>query len=423
MNVVVIGGGPAGILAGISASEQGNQVTILEKMNTLGKKLCITGKGRCNITSSLPIDEFIKNIPGNGKFLYSAFKNFTNKDIINLLEQEGLKTKVERGNRVFPVTDRASDVRDALIRVLKKKNVKTITDAKVEEIEVKNGKVTGVYYILNSNLQFIGADKVILATGGKSYPLTGSTGDGYEMAKKLGHTITEIRPSLVALKAKGDICQKLQGLSLKNVGLKIYRDNKLVYEDFGEMLFTHFGVSGPIILSGSAHLVRGSMENVYISIDLKPALDEAKLDERILRDFSEGKNKEFKNSLDKLLPQKLIPVVVDIMNKITNEDLKIDEKENISNKKVNSITKEERHKLVKLLKNFNIAIEGFRPVEEAIVTAGGVNIKEINPKTMESKLVTGLYFAGEIIDVDAYTGGFNLQIAYSTGYTAGKNIE
>ena len=423
MNVVVIGGGPAGILAGISASEQGNQVTILEKMNTLGKKLCITGKGRCNITSSLPIDEFIKNIPGNGKFLYSAFKNFTNKDIINLLEQEGLKTKVERGNRVFPVTDRASDVRDALIRVLKKKNVKIITDAKLEEIEVKNGKVTGVYYILNSNLQFIGADKVILATGGKSYPLTGSTGDGYEMAKKLGHTITEIRPSLVALKAKGDICQRLQGLSLKNVGLKIYRDNKLVYEDFGEMLFTHFGVSGPIILSGSAHLVRGSMENVYISIDLKPALDEAKLDERILRDFSEGKNKEFKNSLDKLLPQKLIPVVVDIMNKITNEDFKIDEKDNISNKKVNSITKEERHKLVKLLKNFNIAIEGFRPVEEAIVTAGGVNIKEINPKTMESKLVTGLYFAGEIIDVDAYTGGFNLQIAYSTGYTAGKNIE
>ena len=428
MNVVVIGGGPAGILAGISASEQSNQVTILEKMNTLGKKLCITGKGRCNITSSLPIDEFIKNIPGNGKFLYSAFKNFTNKDIINLLEQEGLKTKVERGNRVFPVTDRASDVRDALIRVLKKKNVKIITDAKVEEIEVKNGKVTGVYYILNSNLQFIGADKVILATGGKSYPLTGSTGDGYEMAKKLGHTITEIRPSLVALKAKQDICQRLQGLSLKNVGLKIYRDNKLVYEDFGEMLFTHFGVSGPIILSGSAHLVRGSMENVYISIDLKPALDEAKLDERILRDFSEGKNKEFKNSLDKLLPQKLIPVVVGIMDIIVSKDLKIDEKDNISdkkisNKKVNSITKEERHKLVKLLKNFNIAIEGFRPVEEAIVTAGGVNIKEINPKTMESKLVTGLYFAGEIIDVDAYTGGFNLQIAYSTGYTAGKNIE
>ena len=493
MDVVVIGGGPAGMLAAISASNQGDNITILEKMNALGKKLCITGKSRCNITSSLPIDEFIKNIPGNGKFLYSAFQNFTNQDIINLLKEEGLETKVERGNRVFPVTDRASDVRDALIRVLKKQNVKIITNVKVEEIITQDGKVTGVYYILNSNkekqyftnknnfvqngqneknynenLQFIKADKVILATGGKSYPLTGSTGDGYKMAKKLGHTITEIRPSLVALKAKQinknedehcikeasdnqqkqetnvahllglETCQKLQGLSLKNVGLKIYRDNKQIYEDFGEMLFTHFGVSGPIILSGSAHLVRGNMDNVYISIDLKPALDEAKLDERILRDFSEEKNKEFKNSLNKLLPQKLIPVVVDIMDKIICKNTKIDTVPNkysvkevdditnkeigkFSNKKVNSITKEERHMLVKLLKNFNIAIEGFRPVEEAIVTAGGVNIKEINPKTMESKIVKGLYFAGEIIDVDAYTGGFNLQIAYSTGYTAGLN--
>lgn len=264
---------------------------------------------------------------------------------------------------------------------------------------------------VNKDLEFIKADKVILATGGKSYPLTGSTGDGYELAKKLGHTITEIRPSLVALKAKqnDDIqslktCQELQGLSLKNVGLKIFRDNKLIYEDFGEMLFTHFGVSGPIILSGSAHLVRKNMENVLISIDLKPALDEAKLDERILRDFAKEKNKEFKNSLDKLLPQKMIPVIVEKMN---------------LNKKVNEVTKEERHKLVKLLKNFNIEVEGFRPVEEAIVTAGGINIKEINPKTMESKIVKGLYFAGEVIDVDAYTGGFNLQIAYSTGYTAG----
>ena len=489
MDVVVIGGGPAGMLSAISASRQGDNITILEKMNALGKKLCITGKGRCNITSSLPIDEFIKNIPGNGKFLYSAFQNFTNQDIINLLKEEGLETKVERGNRVFPVTDRASDVRDALIRVLKKQNVKIITNAKAEEIVVENGKATGVYYILNSNkekqyftnkndfapnnqngknnnedLQLIKADKVILATGGKSYPLTGSTGDGYRMAKKLGHTITEIRPSLVALKAKQingikieetsdnqqkhennvanllglETCQKLQGLSLKNVGLKIYRDNKKIYEDFGEMLFTHFGVSGPIILSGSAHLVRGNMDNVYISIDLKPALDEAKLDERILRDFSEEKNKEFKNSLNKLLPQKLIPVVVDIMDKIICKNTqigtvpnkysvkKVDDITNkeigkFSNKKVNSITKEERHMLVKLLKNFNIAIEGFRPVEEAIVTAGGVNIKEINPKTMESKIVEGLYFAGEIIDVDAYTGGFNLQIAYSTGYTAGLN--
>lgn len=462
MNVVIIGGGPAGMLSAISASTQGNSVTILEKMNTLGKKLCITGKGRCNITSNLPMDEFIKNIPGNGKFLYSAFRNFTNQDIINLLEKEGLKTKVERGNRVFPITDKASDVRDALIRVLKKQNVKIITNAQAVDIATQDGKVTGVQYVLNfkkENLHFVKADKVILATGGKSYPLTGSTGDGYEIAKKLGHTITKIRPSLVAIKAKQidkyerketktdsqeyktqsqnthllglETCQKLQGLSLKNVGLKIYRDNKLIYEDFGEMLFTHFGVSGPIILSGSAHLIRGSMENVYISIDLKPALDEAKIDERILRDFSEEKNKDFKNSLDKLLPQKLIPVVVDIMDKIVSSSFRIDEKNNISDKKietilskkVNSITKEERHKLVELLKNFNISIEGFRPVEEAIVTAGGVDIKEINPKTMESKLVTGLYFAGEIIDVDAYTGGFNLQIAYSTGYTAGMNMQ
>ena len=506
MNVVVIGGGPAGMLSAISASDQGNQVTILEKMSSLGKKLCITGKGRCNITSSLPMDEFIKNIPGNGKFLYSAFKNFSNQDIINLLEKEGLKTKIERGNRVFPITDKAYDVRDALIRVLKKQNVKIITNAKVKEIEVKDGKVIGVHYMLNSNeenqyfsyknnclkqykkeqnnntnLQFIEADKIILATGGKSYPLTGSTGDGYEMAKKLGHTITEIRPSLVALKAKNvkeycnkkpedykkeisqcenyissnlflglETCQKLQGLSLKNVGLKIYKDNKQIYEDFGEMLFTHFGVSGPIILSGSAHLVRGNMENVYISIDLKPALDEIKLDERILRDFSEEKNKEFKNSLNNLLPKKMIPVVVEIMNKLIyesgktyNEDssenknmyqnVEVNSFENknmyhnveinsFENKKVNSITKEERHKLVKLLKNFNVVVEGFRPVEEAIVTAGGVSTKEINPKTMESKIVKGLYFAGEIIDVDAYTGGFNLQIAYSTGYTAGMDI-
>ena len=461
MDVIVIGGGPAGMLAAISASLQGDNVTIIEKMNQLGKKLCITGKGRCNITSSLPMDDFIKNIPGNGKFLYSAFQNYTNQDIINLLEKEGLKTKVERGNRVFPVTDRASDVRDALIRVLKKQNVKIITNAKVEDIVTLDGKVTGVRYTLNNEKNLLQADKVILATGGKSYPLTGSTGDGYEMAKKLGHTITEIRPSLVALKAKQmdeyknskettidsqeyktqsqntyllglETCQKLQGLSLKNVGLKIYRDNKIIYEDFGEMLFTHFGVSGPIILSGSAHLVRGSMNNVYISIDLKPALDEAKLDDRIIRDFSEEKNKEFKNSLNKLLPQKLIPVVVNVMDNIICKkayevfnNVKIDENNlktnKFSNKKVNSITKEERHELVKLLKNFNIAIEGFRPVEEAIVTAGGVNIKEINPKTMESKLVKDLYFAGEIIDVDAYTGGFNLQIAYSTGYTAGLN--
>ena len=393
------------MLAAISASEQGNKVIILEKMNSLGKKLCITGKGRCNITSSLPIDEFIKNIPGNGRFLYSAFQNFTNQDILNLLNKQGLKTKEERGNRIFPITDRASDILDALIAKLKKQNVKIITNTRVQDIIVENNKIKGVI----ANNKKYEADKVILATGGASYPTTGSNGDGYELAKKVGHTVTAIKPSLVALTAKTasqEICKKLQGLSLKNVGIKIIKDNKEIYEDFGEMLFTHFGVSGPIVLSASAHLVRTDLKNVKMIIDLKPALSEEKLEERILRDFMEEKNKEFKNSLDKLLPKKMIPVIVEIMN---------------LNKKVNEIKKEERKKLVKLLKNFEIEIENFRPVEEAIVTAGGINIKEINPKTMESKLVKGLYFAGEIIDVDAYTGGFNLQIAYSTGYTAGMN--
>ena len=405
MKVIVIGGGPAGMLSAISASIQGNDVTILEKMNSLGKKLCITGKGRCNITSSLPIEEFIKNTPGNGKFLYSAFQNFNNQDIINLLKEEGLKTKEERGNRIFPVTDRASDVLDALIKKLKKHKVKIITNAKVDEILVKDGKVIGV---MVGNKKY-DAEKVILATGGKSYPTTGSTGDGYKLAEKLGHKIIELKPSLVALTAKSnslEICKELQGLTLKNVKIKFMQNNKLLYEDFGEMLFTHFGVSGPIILSGSAHLVRNSMENVKLIIDLKPALSEEKLEERILRDFSKEKNKDFKNSLDDLLPKKLIPAIVELMN---------------INKKVNEITKEERKKLVNLLKKFTIDIQGFRPIEEAIITAGGISTKEINPKTMESKLVKGLYFAGEIIDVDAYTGGFNLQIAYSTGYTAGLN--
>ena len=405
MKVIVIGGGPAGMLAAISASMQGNDVRILEKMNSLGKKLCITGKGRCNITSSLPIEEFTKNTPGNGKFLYSAFQNFNNQDIINLLKEQGLKTKEERGNRIFPVTDRASDVLDALIKKLKKQGVKIITNCKADEILTEKNRVIGV----KAQNKIYEADKIILATGGKSYPTTGSTGDGYKFAKKLGHTIIEPKPSLVALETRGqslEICQKLQGLTLKNVGIKFVKENKVIYEDFGEMLFTHFGVSGPIILSGSAHLVRTNIENVKLIIDLKPALSEEKLEERILRDFESEKNKDFKNSLDQLLPKKLIPVVVEMMN--------ID-------KKVNEVTKVERKKLVEILKKFMIEISGFRPVEEAIITAGGISVKEINPKTMESKLVKGLYFAGEIIDVDSYTGGFNLQIAYSTGYTAGLN--
>lgn len=419
MKVIIIGGGPAGMLSAISSASLGNNVTILEKMNTLGKKLCITGKGRCNITSSLPMEEFINNVPGNGRFLYSAFKNFTNQDIIDLLESEGLKTKVERGNRVFPVSDKAEDVLKVLMKKLKELNVEIITNAKVEKILVEDNKdesslnKTHNYKVIGveANGKIYKADKVILATGGKSYPTTGSSGDGYKLAKSLGHTITPIRPSLVALKSEGgslEICKNLQGLSLKNAKIKFVQEGKEIYEDFGEMLFTHFGVSGPTILSGSAHLVRTDIEKTKLSIDLKPALSEEKLDERLLRDFQNAKNKEFKNSLNDLLPQKLIPVIVNLS--LINEE-----------KKVNEITKEERKRLCRLLKNFEIDISGYRPVEEAIITAGGINIKEINPKTMESKIVKGLYFAGEIIDVDAYTGGFNLQIAYSTGYTAGLN--
>lgn len=386
--------------------KNGEKVIILEKMNSLGKKLCITGKGRCNITSSLPIEDFIKNIPGNGKFLYSALNNFTNEDIINLLKEEGLEVKEERGNRVFPITDSAKDVLKTFLKILKKYNVKIITDERVIEILKKDGEVQGV----RTEKKVYNDEKVVLATGGKSYPMTGSNGDGYILAKKMGHTITEIRPSLVALTSKNEsleVCQALQGLSLKNVGVKLIKNGKNIYEDFGEMLFTHFGVSGPTILSSSAHLVRKGIENTKLVIDLKPALSDEKLDERIIRDFNEEKNKEFKNSLEKLLPKKLIPVIISKMG---------------IEKKVNEVTKEERKKLVNILKRFEIEISGFRPVEEAIVTAGGVSIKEINPKTMESKLVKGLYFAGEIIDVDAYTGGFNLQIAYSTGYTAGLGM-
>ena len=459
MKIVIIGGGPAGMMSAISAKEKNpkNEVIILEKNNQLGKKLLITGKGRCNITSSLDMEDFIKNIPGNGRFLYSAFNEFTNKDIINFLKEEGLEVKKERGDRIFPVTDKSLDVLRCFERRIKKLEIEVKYNVKVEKILVKSenkipkeengmlldkeGKTINEdkkptdedkisidekeislkqdemsIYGVKTNIGIIKADKVILATGGKSYPLTGSTGDGYNLAKELGHKITEIKPSLVPLEIyEKDICSNLQGLSLKNVLINIIDKNKgkVIYNDFGEMIFTHFGVSGPIILSASAHLVRYKniaqllKENkIILKIDFKPALDEQKLDARILRDFEEIKNKQFKNSLDKLLPQKLIPVII----KKTN----IDEE-----KRVNLIKKEERKKLVSLIKDFEVTISKFRPIEEAIITAGGISIKDINPKTMESKLVKNLFFAGEIIDVDAYTGGFNLQIAYSTGYVAG----
>ncbi len=414
MKVIVIGGGPAGIMSAISSAQNGNDVILIEKNETLGKKLLITGKGRCNITSSLDINEFIKNIPGNGKFLYSAFQNFNNQDIINLIQKNGIEVKEERGNRIFPITDRAQDVLNCFIKELKKyKNIEIRLNTKVEKILVKNNEVIGIQ-TLNEKID---TSKVILATGGSSYPSTGSNGDGYRMAKSLGHNIENIRGSLVPLTGEKFLCQSMQGLSLKNIKmqLKDVEKNKKIYEDFGELLFTHFGVSGPTILSSSTHLLRYKEVDrllkegkIKLIIDLKSALSNEALDARIRRDFEKFKNKEFKNSLDKLLPKKMINTIIELS-------------EIEPNKKVNEITKEERQKLVNLLKKFEIIIDGFRPVEEAIVTAGGVSTKEINPKTMESKIIKGLYFAGEIIDVDAYTGGFNLQIAYSTGFTAGMS--
>ena len=403
MKVVIIGGGPAGMMAAISCKEHNPSidVVILEKNNTLGRKLLITGKGRCNITSSLEISEHIKNIPGNGMFMFSSFKNYTNEDIISMLEKNGVKVKEERGNRIFPVSDKAQDVLIAFEKELRKLGVTVELNSNVKQIEIINSvgahcmspNEENKFRIKLDNNQKIEADKLIIATGGKSYPGTGSTGDGYNFAKSFGHTITDIRPSLVPLeiKEKSD-CQS---------------------EDFGEMLFTHFGVSGPIILSGSAHFIRYKnieellkQGKVKLYIDLKPSLSEEQLNQRVLRDFEKQKNKEYKNSLFELLPKKMINYVI--------EKSGIDE-----NKKVNEITKQERLALVKLIKNIELTIDKTRPIEEGIITSGGINIKEINPSTMESKLIKNLYFAGELIDVDAYTGGFNLQIAYSTGYTAG----
>lgn len=361
--------------------------------------------------------EFISNIPGNGRFLYSAFSNFTNEDMIKLLEKHGVKVKNERGNRIFPVSDRSLDVLNALLEELRDKKVQIKTTADVKELLVENRKIIGVRYFDQINGETVlECDKVILATGGKSYSKTGSTGDGYQMAKKLGHHITNIHPSLVPLTCKEiELCKEMQGLSLKNVGISfINQENKkILYEDFGEMLFTHFGVSGPTILSASAHLLRVKKietllknQNIKVQIDLKPALTIEQLDHRVLKDFEEFKNKRFKNSLEELLPKKIINPV--IKKSTINPE-----------KQVNTINKQERMTLINVLKNFTLTINGFRDIEEAIITAGGIDIKEVNSSTMESKLVKGLYFAGEILDVDAYTGGFNLQIAYSTGYTAG----
>ena len=403
MKIAVIGGGPAGIFAASSAATQGASVLLIEKNSYLGKKMGITGKGRCNITNACDIRDFIANIPVNGKFMHSAFYAFSNDDMINLLSRYGVETKTERGNRVFPVSDKAKTVIDALKAYAKDCGVRAVQDNVLAVKKADSG------FILDLERKGkLRADKVIIATGGASYTATGSTGDGYSFAKSLGHTIITPTPSLVPLTTSGNVAKSLMGLSLKNISIKITDTyGKKLYEDFGEMLFTHFGVSGPVILSASSHL-RDFSKKYTLSIDLKPALDEETLDKRIIRDFSTELNKDFINSLDELLPKKMIPVIIKLSG--------IPER-----KKVRDITKSERMKLVNLIKNFTLEINGARPINEAIITSGGVCVKEINPKTMESKIVPGLYFAGEVIDVDAYTGGFNLQIAYSTGYLAGEN--
>lgn len=405
-NVIVIGAGPAGLMAAISAAENGAYVTLLEKNERVGRKLMITGKGRCNLCNNCDIDTLIANIPKNAKFLYSAFSNFTPKQLMQFFENLGVALKTERGNRVFPVSDKAVDIVDALYKCAKTKGVK-IKTTHASDILTQDGKIWGV--TLNDGT-VLNCDSVILATGGMSYPLTGSTGDGYKMAEKLGHTVTELKPSLVPLDIHEGFCSHLSGLSLKNVTLSVFEEGKKkpLFSEMGEMLFTHFGISGPLVLSASSHIRYMGKKNYIAFIDLKPALTPEQLDNRILRDFSEFQNKDFANSLDKLLPKSLIPVII----KLSGIE---------SGKKVNQISREERQALAGIIKALPLHITGFRPIEEAIITSGGISVKEIDPKTMASKLIEGLFFAGEIIDVDAYTGGFNLQIAFSTGFTAGKN--
>lgn len=414
MNVVVVGGGPAGMIAGITSAEEGNNVILVEKNSSLGNKLKITGKGRCNLTFDGDEEKFRNNIVNSSKFMYSSFSNFNNKDVVDFFNKLGVKTKVERGGRVFPVSDSAMDVVNALKNKLKKENVKIKYNSRVVEIITENEKISGVKL---ENGTEIACDKCIIATGGKSYSSTGSTGDGYILLEKLGHSIKEIKPGLVPLKSEDKICKELQGLSLRNVKVSLIdkTNNKILYSEFGEMMFSHFGVTGPVVLSASSKLntvknINEKIKNKQIElvIDLKPALSFEVLDKRIQRDFEKYTNKEFKNSLNDLLPQKLISPIINL-SKIDKE------------KKVHQITREQRENLVNIVKNLKINISGFMPLDMAIVTSGGINTKEINPKTMESKIVKGLYVVGELLDVDAYTGGYNLQIAFSTGVAAGKN--
>ena len=392
------------MMAACEAAMRGLDVTLLEKNEQMGRKLRITGKGRCNVTNACDVRTFMQNIPVNGKFLFSALNRLDPQAVMDYFEALGVPLKVERGNRVFPVSDRAADVSFALERYMGDTGVK-VMNLPAKDILCDDGVVVGVRTARGD----IECRNVILCTGGKSYPATGSTGDGYVFAKKLGHNIVEPRGSLVPLTSPGNLCRDLMGLSLKNVELTVFEDGKKIYTDFGEMLFTHFGVSGPLVLSASAHMRHFDAKSYRIEIDLKPALDEQKLDKRLLGDLEKHKNSDFINSLGELLPRKIIPVVVQLSG--------ID-----GRTKCNAITREQRMKLLELLKHFPVEINGTRPIDEAIITTGGVDVREVNPRTMESKLVSGLYFAGEVLDVDGYTGGFNLQIAWSTAYLAGNSV-
>ncbi|MBQ9757957.1 MAG: NAD(P)/FAD-dependent oxidoreductase [Clostridia bacterium] len=405
-DVIVIGGGAAGMMAALTAAKRGLEVLLIEKNRILGKKMLITGKGRCNITNACEdVEELIQNVTKNSSFLYSAFYGFTNQETIDFFNEIGVETKVERGNRVFPVSDKSTDVVDALVKSLKKSGVKIICD-KAVKILSDGDCIKGVLTEKNGEVE---AESVIIATGGVSYPATGSTGDGYRFAESFGHTVTDINPSLVPVEVEESWPYDLMGLSLKNTEITVLNEKgKKVYDDFGELMFAHFGLSGPIILSASAHMRPMERGKYKIVIDLKPALDEKQLDIRLLRDFGKYANKDFVNSLSDLLPSGLIPPIVELSGIEPH-------------KKVNSVTKEERQRLIKLIKGITLTVKDFCPIEQAIITSGGVSVKEIDPSTMESKKIKGLFFAGEIIDVDAYTGGFNLQIAFSTGVLAGRN--
>ncbi|WP_296645335.1 NAD(P)/FAD-dependent oxidoreductase [Romboutsia sp. 13368] len=402
--VVVIGAGAAGMMAAATAANRGLDVTLIEKNHRVGRKILITGKGRCNITNDCDIEELIENVPTNGKFLYSAFYTFTNTDVIEMFNKLGVETKTERGKRVFPASDKAHDIANALEKMVKSQKVKILLNTKVDKIISKENKVEKV--ILDNKKEIL-CDSVIIATGGLSYPLTGSTGDGYKFAKSLGHKIIETKPSLIGMEVQEEFVKDIGKLSLRNIAICVYNSkNKKIYDDFGELEFTKYGIDGPVIKSASCRMKDTTKENYKIVLDLKPALDEEKLDKRIQRDFQKYTNKKFENALDDLLPKKLIPIIINLS--------KIDK-----NTVVHQISREQRKSLVHLLKNITLTVKRYRPIEEAIITSGGIKVSEINSSTMESKLIEGLFFAGEVIDVDAYTGGFNLQIAFSTGYLAG----